>query len=342
MHFTLLEYLVCPNCKNELSLRAHSKTKTEVITGTLDCSLCNKKYPIHKSIPRFVTLSNYANSFSFQWNKFRQIQLDSYNNTSLSRQRFLNETKLKPQWIKGKRILDAGCGPGRFSEIALSYGATVFSVDISTAIEACSENFTKNPDIHFIQADLNHLPFRKKSFDALYCIGVIQHTPTPQKLIKTLPSYVKENGKVAMTIYWKKRFTALNMKYLIRPLTKRLPQKVLFKLVKYSLPFLFPITNVLFRLPWLKKFFKHLIPVANYVDEKQLTMQERYKWAILDTFDMLSPYYDYPQKKHNIASWLLSAGVKNVYIDSSAQSVTGTIEASSNMDIHTDGEVHAN
>ena len=37
-----------------------------------------------------------------------------------------------------------------------------------------------------------------------------------------------------------------------------------------------------------------MIPIANYVDNPQLNLRERYQWALMDTFDMLAPYYDQP------------------------------------------------
>ena len=54
------------------------------------------------------------------------------------------------------------------------------------------------------------------------------------------------------------------------------------------MPVLFPITELLFRVPRLGRWFQFAIPVANYVHERQLSMAQRYRWAILDTFDMLA------------------------------------------------------
>lgn len=53
-----------------------------------------------------------------------------------------------------------------------------------------------------------------------------------------------------------------------------------------------------------------LIPVANYVNEKQLTERDRYEWAILDTFDMLSPYYDQPMTESKAAAALADVEIK--------------------------------
>ncbi len=98
--------------------------------------------PIIGGIPRFVRQESYAESFGFQWNRFRQTQLDSHSGRDISRDRFLTATGWQPESLAGKTVLDAGCGAGRFAEIALSFGATVFAVDYSRAVEACQCEFS--------------------------------------------------------------------------------------------------------------------------------------------------------------------------------------------------------
>ena len=78
------------------------------------------------------------------------------------------------------------------------------------------------------------------------------------------------------------------------------------------MPVLFPVTEVLFRIPVLKKVFRYIIPIANYVDEPGLTLKERYQWAILDTFDMLAPMYDQPQTQAEVERALVEAEVENI------------------------------
>ena len=72
------------------------------------------------------------------------------------------------------------------------------------------------------------------------------------------------------------------------------------------MPFLFAITEVLFRLPVIGKLFRFAIPVANYVGVLPLDMQQRYRWALLDTFDMLSPAYDQPMTEQELRDSLPS------------------------------------
>jgi hypothetical protein len=80
--------------------------------------------------------------------------------------------------------------------------------------------------------------------------------------------------------------------------------------VEKIMPAAFAVTNFLFRLPGVVgRGFQFVIPVANYVHEEQLNDRDRYAWAILDTFDMLSPYYDQPMTEEEAVSGLAEVGI---------------------------------
>jgi ubiquinone/menaquinone biosynthesis C-methylase UbiE len=270
---------------------------------------CQKSYQIKDGIPRFVPGDNYAASFGYQWNRFKLEQIDSANGTKLSTERFYSETGWTQDWLKGKWVLDAGCGAGRFLDVASDSEAEVVGLDISSAIDAARANLAGRTNVHFVQASIYEPPFRLNAFDGGYCIGVVQHTPDPQQTMRTLPRVLRPGGRIAITAYERKPWTMLYAKYLLRPLTKRVDKQKLLSGIKAAMPVLFPLTNVLFRLPLAGRFFMFAIPVANYVHECTLTPQQRYAWAILDTFDMLSPQYDQPRTQQEIEDALSAAGV---------------------------------
>ncbi len=64
-----------------------------------------------------------------------------------------------------------------------------------------------------------------------------------------------------------------------------------------------------FEFPVLGKLFKFAIPIANYVHEEQLNRKQRYAWAVLDTFDMLSPHFDQPMTEAEIVRALEGSGI---------------------------------
>jgi SAM-dependent methyltransferase len=309
----LLEILACPTCLGQLSSNAENIwTDDQIDEGSLSCDKCGSSYPIVRGIPRFVDDSNYASSFGYQWNRFRGEQIDSVNGTTLSARRFNSETGWTSEWLAGKWVLDAGCGAGRFLDVASTNSCEVVGVDISTAVDAARLTLTNRKNVHLVQASIYELPFRSGAFDACYSIGVIQHTPDPRLAVAALPRVLKSSGRIAVTIYERKPWTVLYPKYLLRPITKRLEKAKLLGLIKGSMPLLFPLTNVLFRIPGLGRVFTFAIPVANYVDEPQLSAKQRYDWAILDTFDMLSPEYDQPQTEAEVAEVLAARGIDEI------------------------------
>jgi uncharacterized protein YbaR (Trm112 family) len=315
MKSKLLEILVCPKCKGDLTLQSPDiNTDEEIISGILACKSCEETYQIFNGIPRFVPMENYANSFGLQWNLFKSEQVDDQNGFKISEERFYSVTEWEKKWLNGKLILDAGCGAGRFLDIVSKDGAEAVGVDLSNAVDASQINMAGRKNVHLVQASIYELPFRPETFDGCYCIGVVQHTPDPKHTLRCLAEMVRKDGKIGLFIYEKKRWTLYYAKYLFRPLTTRMKQENLLRLLKISMPILFPLTEVTFRIPYFSRIFKFLIPVSNYVGDNVstapgLTLSQRYQWAIMDTFDMFAPAYDQPQTMEEVEATLTDAGI---------------------------------
>ena len=297
---SLISCLSCPSCKHRLNNSG----------SELTCPNCSKGFPVVGEIPRFVPKENYAESFGLQWNRFANTQIDSKVGTNRSEIRFREETLWDERDLNGKLVLDAGCGSGRFSEIALKLGASLIAVDYSSAVEASKQNLSA-PDKLIVQGDLAALPILDQTFDFIYCIGVLQHTSEPARIVKELLRCLKVGGEITLTFYENSSWHVLwYSKYVVRPLTKRLPKALLLKVIEKTSPIWFPLTSFLFSLPGnLSRGFRFLIPIANYVEYKYANPKIARDEAILDTFDMLSPSYDKPIKKSEIHSWVTDSGI---------------------------------
>ena len=294
MQESFLEMLAEPETGASFQLRVTASEGDRIIAGNLISEVTDRTYPIVRGIPRFTDAHNYASSFGAQWNAFRSTQLDSTTGTAASFERFANETKWRSEDLSGRWVLDGGCGAGRFAEVAAQTGAKLVGLDFSSAVDAAAETLRNYPDVQLVQGSLLAPPFKPGSFDYAYCIGVVQHTPDPEKVVEQVIRCVKDGGEFAFTIYARRPWTKLNAKYLVRPVTKRIPQPILKKGIEWAMPVLFPVTDRLFRLPMLGKVARFTIPVANYVEREDLTREERYEEAVLDTHDMLSPAFDSP------------------------------------------------
>ena len=314
MHRGLINVLCCPECSGDFTIEGVSSSSSEIDDGRLECQRCHAMYPIVGGIPRFVGSSAYCQPFGFQWNRFRKTQLDSHTRLPLSAERFFEYSGWKNGDLKDKLVLDAGCGAGRFAEIALSTGARVVAVDYSSAVDACWQNLNSSPNLDVIQADIYKLPFKPASFDFVYCFGVLQHTPDVKKAFLSLPDKLKTGGRLTVDVYPKLLLNLIWSKYWIRPFTKRLPQDRLFGLVEVMVKVLLPISLIVGRIPLVGRKLRYAIPVANHQPDWPLSPEQVREWAVLNTFDMLAPEHDHPQTHQTLASWFKVAGLKDIEV----------------------------
>jgi 2-polyprenyl-3-methyl-5-hydroxy-6-metoxy-1,4-benzoquinol methylase len=244
---------------------------------------------------------SYAESFGEQWNRYRLVQLDSVTGKPLSRQRFFEGTRW-PERMDGERVLEVGCGAGRFTEVLVSTGADVVAVDASSAVEAARATVGERATV--LQADLFDLPFDEGSFDRVFCYGVLQHTPDPRAAFLKIVRYARPGGWIAADVYKRADYVdRWSAKRLWRPLTTRMPRHWLRRVVEWYVPRWLPVDTRLARVPKVGRFLTAVVPCWNYTGLLPLTPDELRAWAVLDTFDALSPRYDFPQTLDSVREW---------------------------------------
>ena len=312
MKLILLDILRCPETRERLRIESAEWEGDRVRNGWLISEPSGKRYPVRDFVPRFVATSNYADNFGMQWNRFRTTQLDSYSGQDISARRFWNATGWRPEELAGRWVLDAGCGAGRFAEIALTAGAQVIALDYSSAVDACFLNLKHHPNLHVVQGDIYALPLQLGAFPLVYSLGVLQHTPDVAAAFAALPPMLTRPGKLCADFYWRRLRTMLHTKYLLRPITTRMPQAKLFALLERHIPRLLRASQLASQVPGLGRFLKRLVPCADYTGIYDLTPKQLEEWALLDTFDMLAPRYDNPQNAHSIQEWFTRAGLQDV------------------------------
>jgi ubiquinone biosynthesis O-methyltransferase len=103
--------------------------------------------------------------------------------------------------IKGKKVLDLGCGAGRLSLFAAKYAKEVFGIDyIEKAIDYANNfaEITKSKNITFQVGDLDL--FKNEKFDVILISDVLQHVDDPLKTLKQCHKILKKNGLVIISI----------------------------------------------------------------------------------------------------------------------------------------------
>jgi SAM-dependent methyltransferase len=269
-------------------------------------------FPIIAGIPRF-TNESYSAAFGFQWSNFPKTQFDSYTNTQISKNRVIDACG---PWVSKllceSTVLEVGCGAGRFTEILLNEGATVFSVDLSRAVEVNEKNFPNSDQHRVIQANVSSLPFRSETFDIVFCLGVIQHTPNPEETIEKLAKYVAPGGWLVIDHYGKSISWFLRTAPLFRAILKRQEPEKAFKkcrdIYKIAKPFYLFSRNRYYR-----KFLNMLFPVV-YFDNEIPDLPDTFKdeWSILDTFDSLTDWHKHRRSPAQIHKVLKDLGLKEI------------------------------
>lgn len=313
----------CPSCHSSvlrLSENGCNNTNGAIAEGALQCVSCQNVYPITGGIARFVPAENYAGSFGFQWNMHCRTQLDSHTGLDISRKRLFAVSGW-PEQMQGQRILEAGSGAGRFTEVLLSTGADVYSFDYSVAVEANWKNNGSAPNLSLFQGDIFHIPFADRSFDKVLCLGVIQHTPDPERSFFSLASKVKPGGQLVIDVYAKSIPSLLRWKYILRPVTKRMDKQRLYRYVEKAVDVLLPLSIQLRRIG--RGAGARLLPIVEY-SSLGLSDELNRQWAILDTFDMYSPLFDHPQSLSTVRDWFSRAGFEQVDVRRGPNGVIGT------------------
>jgi SAM-dependent methyltransferase len=314
MHTELVEILRCPQTGERLRLEQPQYRDERVQSGWLVAEDGQHRYPIRDFIPRLAPESNYADNFGLQWNKFRRTQLDSYSGQPISADRFWTSTGWRPEDIAGQYVLDAGCGAGRFAEIALQAGAKLVALDYSSAADACYANLQHYRNLHVVQGNIYALPFPKAFFPYIYSLGVLMCTPNVERAFANIPPMLAPGGRLCVDFYGLGFGTMLHAKYVFRPITKHMAPQTLLKLLQSAVPVLLPVSQLLGGIPVLGRYLKRVVPVADYTGVYPLNAEQLKEWALLDTFDMLAPKYDKPQPAGRVRRWLEAAGLAQVEV----------------------------
>ncbi len=301
MGLDLKDILACPRCSEPL--RALTEWPAE--GGT--CARCGQQFPVVRGIPRFVESDAYVGSFSFEWNRHRRTQLDGATSRE-SEETFRQKTGLGPEDVAGKRVLDVGCGMGRFADVVSRWGGEIVGIDLSLAVEAAQANLGERQNVRILQADLFRLPFRPASFDIVYSVGVLHHTPDCEKACREVFRFVRPGGRACIWVYgtmgpWE-RFARL-----YRRVTVKMPKRLLHALCHIAVPWYYVC-----RLPFIGGLLWVVLPTS---------LHPNADWRVLDTFDWYSPRYQSLHTFPEVYRWFQSEGLADIRLFDTPVAVSG-------------------
>jgi SAM-dependent methyltransferase len=136
-----------------------------------------------------------AEAFGYEWTRYSELA-DRY------RRQFLDWIRpVDADFFRGRAVLEGGCGKGRHTALAASFGALdVVGVDLSRAVDAAYANTRHLPNVHIVQADLKSAPVKRR-FDYAFSVGVLHHLPDPEAGFQALVSKLRPGGHVSAWVY---------------------------------------------------------------------------------------------------------------------------------------------
>lgn len=282
-------------------------------------------FPIVRGVPRFVDSEKYVGSFGIEWNRFPHTQLDSANGTGISHYRFEQLTGEKPEAYRGKRVLEAGCGMGRFIDVLAEAGAEVWGADLSAAVEAGSKNTAERTNCQVVQADLFELPFGE-DFDLVYSFGVIHHTPDPEAALKAIARHLKPGGKLIVWVYSMGLRSGIKARWVPRPhqvyghFFRSLPTsmwetalstytKGALAVRDSGLPLVPDLADWVLPIQDLRRRSSHQ---DGYEPQGDTEAREalRWDWALHSAYDQFTPTYTRQQSNAEVLRWAERAGLR--------------------------------
>lgn len=176
-------------------------------------------------------------SFEYEWRLVQTHERDARREWELAVARRLTEQELciDPAWFPGRRVLDVGCGLGRWLEGFRQLGCDVTAVEASpTACETLRARYVGDGQVQIVEGDLfTVLPVLPGKYDLVWSWGVLHHTGRVREALSLLGRMVAPDGLLYLFLYgresgsWRSRLGVPVIRAVLAPLSFALKTRVL-------------------------------------------------------------------------------------------------------------------
>ena len=319
-----MDYLVCAQCKGQLQCQILQEDRDlpwpEVLEGNLTCGVCGRDYRIVGGVPRMMVgklpseVHATVEGFGWEWQTFDSQIQHTYMTSRANFLDFIYPTT--EDFFRGKLVLDAGCGMGRFLKLGAQFGSSeIIGVDLSHSVAAAYRNTRHLPNAHVVQADISALPFRVR-FDYIFCIGVLQFMQNPKKSFSDLTKLLGDDGRISVWVYSKENNGWVI--YLLSPLrkyvTSHLPKPLLSAISHFLGLILYAGVNLVYKPANENRFGLRLGSILPYNDYLHYVSRLTYPSLVSVVFDHLVPQLASYISKEELEGWFQDEGLSYVVI----------------------------
>lgn len=284
---------------------------TEVLSGSLKCRQ-GHVFRIRRGVPQLRidqkldrasvaipgdTISVGA-SFGAEWSHFDYQQDRTWQWSVDERcELFLRELAMTPEDLRGKLVLDAGCGNGALSRGINRFGCEVIAVDASSSVETAFQHFAKdgNDRTHFLQGDLINLPLKRETVDVVYSSGVLHHNPDTLEALKAVIGHLAPGGRIYIWLYGPIPGLPHRLRETLRRTISPMPSPVKHAIVGALLP------QAMFR--------QYLRTWRRKNDES-----DRLRWSerFINQLDHYTPRYRWEHTPDEVIDWFRELGFEKI------------------------------
>ena len=310
--------------------------KTEVTSGVLHC-LCGNAYPVVEGVARLIDSAQLTSSQTGEGNKATAVGVKANGNdrnlkndfdairesyskawglfdysadktwgwTLDERKKiFLSDVGLTANEVKGKCVLDAGCGNGTLTALLGTLGIEILGVDINDGLGAANTNRSRyageqSENVQFVQGNLFFPPVKPQTFDLIYCSGMVHRTPSPKETFGKLVPLVKTGGRLYVWVTGPRSVPVRSFKWAGRQLKHFMSLDSVLLLCRGIAPVYQLAAEALDR-----------VCVINF-------RKRNVKEVTLDLFESFAPTYCHWHTEEEVLGWFKEHGFTNVHVSGS-------------------------
>ena len=200
MKDSLVNYLCCPVDRTTLRLMSATRDARGNILGGSLVSTAGRTYPIVDGVPdltlpyRTAEEEATVDAFGREWARY-----DDVDGAMGSAELFRQFTGLEEEQIRGKRVLEVGCGGGRWLKVLAELGASqVVGLEYSTSVRQASRRVTGLENVEVVRGSALEMPFQRV-FDLVVSVGVIHHLSDP---VAGLAAFRRAAADGHLVVFW--------------------------------------------------------------------------------------------------------------------------------------------